>query len=119
MERADEEQQAAIDPAAVQAALDNLKRHPEPEAGFMKVAGTIAPAYNVQTAGDTEHALIVTQQVTTQATDNRSLLPMAEAAGRELVEPAGVYVVADAGYSNGEQADRCEQQGIVRHVPRD
>src|SRR6202451_2961023 len=64
IEKADKDQQAAIDPAAVQAALDNLKRHPEPEAGFMKVAGTIAPAYNVQTAGDTEHALIVTQQVT-------------------------------------------------------
>jgi transposase len=117
MEKADEEQQAAIDPAAVQAALDNLKRHPEPEAGFMKVAGTIAPAYNVQTAVDTEHALIVTQQVTTQATDNRSLLPMAEAARQALGEPDSVNVVADAGYSNGEQAERCEQQGIVPHVP--
>ena len=53
MEKADEEQHATIDPAAVQAALDKLKQHPEPEAGFMKVAGTIAPAYNVQTAVDT------------------------------------------------------------------
>jgi len=47
MERADEEQQATIDPSAVQAALEKLKQHPEPEAGFMRVAGTIAPAYNV------------------------------------------------------------------------
>jgi hypothetical protein len=70
----------------VQAALDNLKRHPEPEAGFMKVAGTIAPAYNVQTAVDTEHALIVTQQVTTQATDNRSLCcPWPKRPGRRWV----------------------------------
>jgi len=29
---------------------------------------------------DSEHALIVAQQVTTEATDNRCLLPMAEAA---------------------------------------
>src|SRR6202050_1312014 len=117
MEKADEEHQAAIDPAAAPGALDNLKRHPDPEAGFMKVAGTIAPAYNVQTAVDTEHALIVTKQVTTQATDNRSLLPMAEAARQALGEPDSVNVVADAGYSNGEQAERCEQQGIVPHVP--
>ncbi|HVH70608.1 MAG TPA: transposase [Candidatus Dormibacteraeota bacterium] len=26
-------------------------------------------------------------------------------------------VVADAGYSNGEQAEQCERQGIVPHVP--
>jgi hypothetical protein len=26
-------------------------------------------------------------------------------------------VVADAGYSNGEQAEQCEQQGILPHVP--
>jgi hypothetical protein len=25
--------------------------------------------------------------------------------------------VADAGYSNGEQAERCEEQGIVPHAP--
>src|SRR5271156_7017445 len=56
IEKADEEQQATIDPSAVQAALDKLKQHPEPEASFMKVAGTIAPAYNVQTAVDAEHA---------------------------------------------------------------
>ena len=39
MEKADEEQQARIDSSQVQAALDKLKRHPEPEAGSMKVAG--------------------------------------------------------------------------------
>ena len=33
----------------------------------MKVAGTIAPAYNVQTAVDAEHALIVTHAVTLDA----------------------------------------------------
>lgn len=38
MEEADEEQQASIDPAAVQAALEKLKQHPEPEARFMPVA---------------------------------------------------------------------------------
>jgi transposase len=87
MEKADEEQHASIEPAAVQAALDQLKRHPEPEAGLMRVAGTIAPGYNVQTAVDAEHALIVTQAVTLDAADNRSLEPMAEAAQKSTGRP--------------------------------
>jgi transposase len=37
IEKADEEQQANIDPTAVQAALEKLKRHPEPDAGYMLV----------------------------------------------------------------------------------
>ena len=58
------------------------------------------------------------QQVTTEATDNRSLLPMAEAAQAAVGATGQVlHVVADAGYSNGEQAEACEAQGIVPHVP--
>jgi hypothetical protein len=34
IEKADEEQQASIDPSAVQAALEKLKQHSEPEVGF-------------------------------------------------------------------------------------
>jgi transposase len=116
MEKADEEQQVTIDPAAVQAALDKLKQHPEPEAGFMKVAGTIAPAYNVQTAVDTEHALIVAQAVTLDAADNRSLEPMAKAASKAL-GAVNLNIIADTGYSNGEQASRCEGAGLIPHVP--
>lgn len=56
MEKADEEQQVGIDPTAVEAALEKLRQHPEPEAHFMPVAHTKAPAYNVQTAVDAEHA---------------------------------------------------------------
>ncbi len=80
MEKADEEQEASIDPGAVQSALEKLKRHPEPEAGFMPVGRTKAPAYNVQTAVDAEHALIVAHAVTLDAGDNRQLEPMAQAA---------------------------------------
>jgi transposase len=116
MEKADEEQQAAIDPSAVASALAKLKQHPEPEARFMPVAGTKAPAYNVQTAVDTEHALIVTHAVTLEAGDNGQLQPMAEAAKKALGAES-LRVVADAGYSNGEQAARCEAAGIVPHVP--
>jgi hypothetical protein len=45
------------------------------------------PAYNVQAAVDSEHALNVAQPVTTAATDNRCLLPMAEAAQAAVSGP--------------------------------
>jgi transposase len=98
-------------------ALEKLNRHREPEARFMRVAHGRAPAYNVQTAVDAEHALIVAQKVTAEATDNRSLLPMAEAAQEAVGNPPSLNVVADAGYSNGEQAEACEAKGILPHVP--
>jgi transposase len=69
IEEADDEQQASIDSSAVQGALDKLKRHPEPEAGFMLVRQTSLPAYNVQTAVDAEHALIVAHAVVLDASD--------------------------------------------------
>jgi transposase len=84
IEKADEEQQASIDPSAVQTALEKLKQHPEREAGFMLVRQTALPAYNVQTAVDAEHALIVAHAVVLDASDIRCLKPMAEAAKKAL-----------------------------------
>lgn len=118
LDAADAQEEVVIDASAVQAALEKLKNHPEPEVRFMRmVSGGSAPAYNVQTAVDSEHALIVAQQVTDEATDNRSLLPMAEAAKAAVGNPAELNIVADAGYSNGQQAEACEAQGLVPHVP--
>jgi transposase len=118
LDAADQQEEVVIDASAVTAALEKIKHHREPEARFMRMgSGGFAPAYNVQTAVDSEHALIVAQQVTDEATDNRSLLPMAEAAKVAVGNPPELNVVADAGYSNGEQAEACEAQGIVPHVP--
>ena len=116
-EKADEDAQAEIDPSAVAAALEKLKRHPEPEADLMKVgSGAIAPAYNVQTVVDAAHALVVTHAVVLDAADNRQLLPMAEAA-KQVLGVETLNIVADTGYSNGEQAAGCEAAGILPHVP--
>jgi transposase len=124
----------AIDAAAVREALEVLRQQQaqaaqglsrlealgstqlvtsEPEAKQMKGRG---PAYNVQTVVDAEHGLIVTHAVTAEATDNTSLQPMAEAARDALGQPT-LKVVADAGYSNGAQAEALEAQGIVPYVP--
>lgn len=117
LESVDGQEEVVIDSSAVAAALEKLKQDAEPEARLMRMAhGNPAPAYNVQTAVDAEHGIIVAHEVTTEATDNRSLLPMAEAAQRAL-EAETLNVVADAGYSNGEHAECCEQQGIVPHAP--
>lgn len=93
------------------------KPHPEPEARFMRSPneGKI-PAYNVQTAVEATTGLIVAHEVTTEPTDNRQLLPMATKA-REALGSETLNVVADAGYSNGEQARACEEQDLVVHVP--
>src|SRR5512142_2881800 len=94
LEVADEQDEVVIDPSAVVAALEKLKSHREPEAGFMRMGSGHAPAYNVQTAVDAEYALIVAQQVTTEANDQRSLLPMAEAAREAVGDPPSLHVVA-------------------------
>ena len=116
IDKADEEQQANIDPSAVQAALEKLKQHPEPDAGFMLMRQNTLPAYNVQTAVDAEHSLIVAQTVVLDAADSRCLQPMAEAA-RMALGIDNFQIVADAGYSNGEQAAQCEAAGMLPHVP--
>ena len=82
----------------------------------MLVRQTALPAYNVQTAVDAEHALIVAHAVVLDVADSRCLRPMAEAAKKAL----GVgrfQIVADAGYSNGEQVAHCEAAGMMPHIP--
>jgi len=95
MEKADDEQQVGIDPTAVQAALEKLRQHAEPEAHFMPVAHTKAPAYNVQTAVDAEHALIVAHAITLNAGDGDCLEPMAEAARKALNCTDPINILAD------------------------
>lgn len=89
----------------------------EPDAKLMKHAdGPYNVAYNVQTAVDAENKLIVHHEVTNEANDQRSLLPTAKGA-QEALGAKELNVVADAGYSNGEQAKACEDAGIAAHVP--
>lgn len=117
VEAGDRQEEATIDPARVAAALEKLASDPEPEAGFMRSAHGKVPAYNVQTAVDAEHALIVAHAVSTEKNDSHCLFPMAEAAHQAVGKPPVLNVVADAGYSNGAQAEACEARGIVPHVP--
>jgi hypothetical protein len=116
MEKLDRDQSPEFDSVGVQAALEKLKHHPEPEVGFMVMGRHTQPAYNLQSAVDAEHALIIAHDVVLDAADNRNLEPMADAA-KAVLERENFYVVADAGYSNGEQAAKCEAKGIMPCVP--
>lgn len=73
-------------------------------------------AYNIQSAVDAEHCLILNHEVTQDGADNKQLEPMAKAA-KALLEQDELSVTADAGYSNGEQFQACEDAGITAYVP--
>lgn len=89
----------------------------EPEAKRMRSGREgVVVGYNVQTAVEAQSGLIIHHDVTDEGSDNRSLEPMAKAAQSEL-ETETLTVLADAGYSNGEQLSNCEQQGITAAVP--
>lgn len=90
----------------------------EPEARLMRSGRDgMVLGYNLQTAVDADSGLIVHHEVTDETGDNRQLQPMAERAKAELGSDE-LTVLADAGYSNGEQQAACEAQGITATVPR-
>ena len=89
----------------------------EPESQPMRLPqAKVAPAYNVQTAVDDKHALIVCVEVTTHASDREQLSAMAEQAQRAL-DATQLTVLADAGYDNAQQCAKCEAAGIEVVVP--
>ncbi len=113
-ERADE-----LQTMAVRMRVDGVNQHvsTEPEARLMRTAGGgHAVSYNVQTAVDAMHKLIVSHEVTNEGNDHRQLYPMASAAKAELGVDT-LTVVADTGYQNGEQGSLCEATGVTAVVP--
>jgi hypothetical protein len=90
----------------------------ESEARLMKTARHgHQVAYNVQSVVDAKHGLIVAFELSSDCNDQRQLLPMAEA-GKAALEAETLTVVADTGYSNGEQGEACAAAGITAVVPR-
>ena len=73
--------------------------------------------YNVQTAVDAKHKLIVAETVTNAAADRAQLSPLALAAQAVLQAPA-LVVVADRGYDHGAEIKACLDAGITPLVPR-
>jgi transposase len=74
-------------------------------------------AYNVQTAVDTEHHLIVAHEVTNSGSDRSQLANMAEAA-KAALHSDNLEVVADRGYFKGEEILACENAGVTVTLPK-
>ncbi len=73
--------------------------------------------YNVQTAVEAEHHLIVAQEVTMHGYDRDALSMMAVAA-RDAMSSDWIEAVADKGYYKSEEILTCEQAGIAVVVPK-
>ena len=73
-------------------------------------------SYNVQTAVDEKHKLIVTQDVTNAVTDRDQLSKIAIQA-KETLGVEKLKVVADMGYSHGKEIKACEEAGFEPYVP--
>jgi hypothetical protein len=89
----------------------------DPDARSLRHRGSGIVGYNVQTAVDTQHHLIVTHEVTNAFSDRRQLAKMASKAKAEL-EVDNLKVFADRGYYNSEEIRACEQNGIEAYVPK-
>lgn len=77
----------------------------------------VGVGYNVQTAVDGKHHLIVAQDVTNAVTDIDELSRMAiEAKG--ILGAERLKVLADAGYCNAREVKACEDAGIEAYTPR-
>lgn len=72
--------------------------------------------YNVQTAVDSKHHLIVDVNVVQSAVDQDQLYRMARRSQRQLKEKK-LKVLADAGYSSGWHFKRCQAHGLTPYVP--
>ncbi|RKQ61073.1 IS4 family transposase [Vogesella indigofera] len=73
--------------------------------------------YNVQTAVDTRHHLIVTHEVTNSGSDRSQLAKMAIQA-QSALDVLGMQAIADRGYFKGEEIQKCEEAGITALVSK-
>jgi transposase len=105
------EKRATVQSQAAALAAEDLTQQVigEPDAKLMRTARHGPQvAYNAQTVVDAQHGLIAAFDLTSDGNDHCQLLPMA-LQGKEALGAETLTVVADTGYSNGEQADALRQ----------
>jgi transposase len=89
----------------------------DPDARSMKTRGNGIVGYNVQTAVDAEHHLIVAHEVTNTGSDRHQLYHMAQQA-KEAIGSEALEVVADRGYFTSEEILACDQAQITTYLPK-
>lgn len=104
----------------VRAAPDGQVSLTDPDARAMTThsnTGMAMVGYNVQTAVDTKHHLVVAYEVTNTGSDRAQLSKMADAA-REAMGANRLKVIADRGYFSSTQIKACSDAGIDAYVPK-
>ena len=91
----------------------------DPDARSMATSGrgSGVVGYNVQTAVDTKHHLIITHEVTNIGTDRSQLASVAKEA-KATLETQSLDVVADRGYFSSEEILACAEAGITVTLPK-
>jgi len=104
---------------AVKQAPDGQISLTDPDARCMATSGkgTAMVGYNVQTAVDTRHHMIVAHEVTDQGHDRNQLASMARKA-RDVLRTKELTVLADRGYFSGEENRKCDRRGITALVAK-
>ena len=101
----------------LQATPDKQISLTDPDSRSMKSRGAGIVGYNVQTAVDTEHHLIIAHEVTNVGSDRSQLKNMSEQA-KEVIASKELSVVADRGYYNGEEIKACDDAKIKAYLPK-
>ena len=73
--------------------------------------------YNVQTAVDSKHHMIVEHDVVNDSTDQQQLARMAEKA-KETLGVDQLNVVVDRGYYDGDEVKKCEDKNILVYTEK-
>lgn len=91
----------------------------DPDARSMATSGRGSGmvAYNVQSAVDTKHHLIVAHEVTNSGSDRSQLSNMAKQA-KAVLKTNKLDVVADRGYFKSEEILACDKAGITVTLPK-
>ena len=118
--------------ASMEAKMEELKAHEieveahpdkqvsvtdEDARSMMKPGGGSVVGYNVQTAVDEKHHMIVTHEVTNATTDRQQLSKVAKQA-KKVLRTKALKVVADAGYYEGNSIADCYAADITALVPK-
>lgn len=103
--------------AQLLAAPDKQISLTDPDSRSMITRGAGIVGYNVQTAVDTKHHLIVTHETTNIGNDRAQLENIAKQA-KEATGTNELAVVADRGYYNGTEIKACEDAGIKTYLPK-
>jgi transposase len=96
---------------------DNQISLTDPDSRSMSSRGSGIVGYNVQTAVDTKHHLIVAHEVTNVGSDRQQLFNMAEQA-KAAIGTERLNAVADRGYFRGQDLLACEQAQITTYLPK-